>query len=132
MARSRAPGIFEASSGEGSKHRLHGAAAPSGQRGPFAPRSSRLLRLFFLQASEPVWRIFINLTAAFIDDLAPSGVVPGGMVDGSGIEVKHRRWRRTGSRSAFLFEVLFEKSKDYDVISVFRLFLDVILSHRYK
>ncbi|KAK1608510.1 hypothetical protein QYE76_032183 [Lolium multiflorum] len=78
MARSRASGIVEASSGEGTKHRLHGAAAPTGQRGPFAPRSSRLLRLFFLQASEPMRRIFTNLTAAFIGDLAPSGVVPGG------------------------------------------------------
>jgi hypothetical protein len=90
------------------------------------------LRLFFLQASEPSRRIFINLTAAFIGDLAPSGVVPGGMVDGCGIEVKHCRWRRTGSRSAFQFEVLLAKNKDYVVISVFLLFLDVILSHRYK
>jgi hypothetical protein len=43
-----------------------------------------------------------------------------------------RRWRRTGSRFIFLFEVLLAKNKNYVVISVLFLFLDVISSHRYK
>jgi hypothetical protein len=54
-------------------------------------------------------RIFICLTASFIGDLAPSGSIPGGMVDACGIEVKHRRWRRIQTRFIFLVKVLCRK-----------------------
>jgi hypothetical protein len=77
-------------------------------------------------------RIFICLTASFIGDLAPSGSIPGGMVDGCGIEVKHRRWRRIRSHFIFLVKVLCRKREGFFVTSGFVKPLRVILTHRMK
>jgi hypothetical protein len=87
-----------------------------------------LQRLFFLQAGEPKQRIFLYLSAALIVDRAPSRIVPGVMVDGRGIEVKQRRWRRTQSLFTFSIKVLFRKKECLVVISSYFGSLSVIFN----
>jgi hypothetical protein len=88
------------------------------------------MRLFFLQTIEPMRRMFICLTAAFIGNLSPSGSIPGGMVESFGIEVKHRWWRRTRSHFIFLVKVLCRKREGLVVISGSLRPLRVICIHR--
>jgi hypothetical protein len=132
-ARFGAPGvILEVSLGVENLQRLGGTVALVGQGGHFVPRSLLLQRFFFLQDREPERRIFFNLSAALIVDPAPSGLIPGGKVDGCSIEVQQRRWRMTLSLFKFPVKVLFRKREDLVVISSFFGFLSITCTHRLK
>jgi hypothetical protein len=118
MARSEAPGVICGTSQSEEHQQRHYPAASSCQRGCFAPRSWMLRWIFFLQAMVPSRRIFTNLYTAFIIEFAPSGFVPGGVLDGRWSEVLLRRWRRARLRLQNLFRVLFRTSEDFAVISL--------------
>jgi len=51
----------------------------------------KLRWIFFLQALEPIRRIFFNLVTTFSVELVPSGFVPGGVLGGRRSEVLCRR-----------------------------------------
>ena len=107
--------FMEASSGEGHQQRQACAAASSGQRDHFAPRSFKLRRVFFLHADEPNRRIFISSSTAFFVGPTPSGLVPGGSSGGrASVALQQRRWTRL--RSLNFFEALFVSCKEQVVI----------------
>jgi len=118
--RSGAPGVFhEASTCEVHQQWRGHAAASSGQGGHFAPESSILCWLFFLQARVPSGRIFISPGEAPHAGITPNGLVPGGVPGGRRTEIL-RRWRKmTRLLSLVSSEVLFRIHEELTVIYLY-------------